>query len=216
MLKLVVADKNYSSWSMRPAVLMRALDIAHEEVLIRLAQDDTAARIKAVSPSGRVPCLIDGALQVWDSLAIIETLAERFPGRGVWPADAAARAHARSVSAEMHSGFSALRSSMPMNIRKRYPGQGHSPECDADIARIVELWSDCLARYDGPFLFGAFCAADAMYAPVVMRFVTYAVALPVACQAYVEAVVAHAAVAGWIAQAHADPVAIARYDTLYG
>lgn len=214
MLKLVIADKNYSSWSMRPAVLMRALGIAHEEILIRLAEPDTGTRIKAVSASGRVPCLIDGDLHVWDSLAIFETLAERFPG--VWPADAKARAHARSVSAEMHSGFGALRQSMPMNIRKQYPGKGHTPETDADIARIAELWSDCLQRSGGPFLFGAFCAADAMYAPVVMRFKTYAVELPKACAAYVEAMCAHPAIAGWIADALADPRAIERYDSLYG
>ena len=214
MLKLVIADKNYSSWSMRPAVLMRALDIAHEEILIRLAESDTAARIKALSPSGRVPCLIDGDLHVWDSLAIFEALAERFPG--VWPADAAARARARSISAEMHSSFSALRQSMPMNIRKLYPGLGHTPDTDADIARVVELWSDCLQRSGGPFLFGAFCAADAMYAPVVMRFKTYAVELPKPCAAYVEAVCAHPAVAGWIAEAKADARAIPRYDSLYG
>ena len=179
-----------------------------------LAEPDTAARIKALSPSGRVPCLIDGDLHVWDSLAIFEALAERFPG--VWPADAAARARARSISAEMHSSFSALRQSMPMNIRKLYPGLGHTPDTDADIARIVELWSDCLQRSGGPFLFGAFCAADAMYAPVVMRFKTYAVELPKPCAAYVDAVCAHPAVAGWIAEAKADARAIPRYDSLYG
>lgn len=216
MLKLVIADKNYSSWSMRPAVAMRAAGIAFEEQLIRLAEDDTAARIRAVSPSGRVPCLIDGDLQVWDSLAIIETLAERFPGLGIWPADARARAHARSVSAEMHSGFPALRNAMSMNIRNRYPGRGRTPECMAEIARIVELWSDCLEHYGGPFLFGTFGAADSMYVPVVMRFVTYAVALPTACEAYKNAVLAHPAVASWIAEARADPRAIAYYDAIYG
>ena len=214
MLKLVIADKNYSSWSMRPAVLMRTLGIAHEEVLVRLAEPDTAARIKAVSPSGRVPCLIDGGLHVWDSLAIIETLAERFPG--VWPADAKRRAHARAVSAEMHSGFTALRQSMPMNIRHRYPGKGHSPDTDAEIARIVELWSDCLAHGGGPFLFGAFGAADAMYAPVVMRFETYAVDLPAVCRRYADAMLAQPAIASWIAEAKADPRAIDRYDSVYG
>lgn len=215
MLQLIIADKNYSSWSMRPAVLMRALGIAHQEHLIRLAEDDTAQRIKAVSPSGRVPCLIDGDFQVWDSLAIFETLAERFPDRGVWPADAKARAHARAVCAEMHSGFGALRTAMPMNLRNTYAGKGDTPEVRADIARIVESWTDCLQRYGGPFLFGAFGAADAMYAPVVTRFATYAVALPAPCRAYADAVLAHPAVAGWIAEAKADPRAIARYDALY-
>lgn len=216
MRTLVIADKNYSSWSMRPWVLMTASGIAFEEKLIRLAEPETAERIRAVSPSGRVPALIDGETVVWDSLAIIETLAERLPDAGVWPADAAARAHARSVSAEMHSGFAALRSVMPMNIRARHPGRGHTPEALADVARIVELWTDCLQRWGGPFLFGSFSAADAMYAPVVMRFITYGVTLPPACATYVEAVLAHPAVAAWVTQALADPRTIARYDSIYG
>ena len=216
MPTLVIADKNYSSWSMRPWVLMHACGLAFDEHLIRLAEPDTAARIRAVSPSGRVPALIDGETVVWDSLAIIETLAERYPLAGIWPANAAARAHARAISAEMHAGFAALRSAMPMNIRARHPGAGHTPEAMADVARIVELWTDALQRWGGPFLMGTFSAADAMYAPVVMRFITYGVALPPACEAYVAAVAAHPAVAAWVAAALADPRRVARYDNVYG
>ena len=216
MLTLYIGDKNYSSWSMRAGVALRAALIPHQEILVRLNEPDTARQIGAISPSGRVPALRDGDLVIWDTLAIIETIAERFPERGIWPVDPAARAHARSASAEMHSGFAGLREAMPMNIRKRYPGKGHTPQADADIERIVALWSDALSRHGGPFLFGAFSAADAMFAPVVMRFVTYAVELPVACQAYVDTMLAHSAVAGWVSEAHADTRVVERYDALYG
>jgi len=213
MLELVIADKNYSSWSMRPWVLMRHLGLDFTERLIRLDQPDTAARITAISPAGRVPVLLDDGFAVWDSLAIMETLADRDPAARVWPADLRQRARARSVAAEMHAGFQALRGGMSMNIRKRSPGLGHTPEVLADVARIDAMWSELLAAYGGPFLFGAdFTAADAMYAPVVMRFVTYAAPLSAAAQAYVAAVQALPAVAEWIAAAHADPVEIAKYD----
>ncbi len=168
-----------------------------------------------LSPTGKVPCLVDRGHAIWDSLAIIEYLVETCPG--LWPADRLARATARSVSAEMHSGFAQLRTRMGMNIRKRYPGRGRTPEVLAEIERVFALWTDCRARYGagGPFLFGAFCAADAMYAPVVLRFETYAVELPPACRAYADAVLARPALREWIAAAAAETEAIAAYDDLY-
>jgi glutathione S-transferase len=173
MLTLVIGNKNYSSWSMRTWVLMTQAGIAFDEVQVWLAEPDTAASIARHSPSGTVPVLIDqdGARQikVWDSLAICEYLAEKFPAKHLWPADTALRARARSASAEMHSSFTALRTHMPMNIRNRYPGCGMTPETAADIARLQALWSECLNTSGGPYLFGGFCIADAMFAPVIFR-----------------------------------------------
>ena len=205
-MKLITGDKNYSSWSMRPWVLMRHAGLAFEDVLIELKQPDTTDRIRAYSPSGRVPCLVlDDGQSVWESLAIFETLAEQYPEKGFWPTDARARAHARAVASEMHGGFSALRNAMPMDIRLRAPGKGASPESLADVARIDALWSDCLKRYGGPFLFGEqFGIADAMYAPVVMRFTSYAPALSEAAQGYMERVKAVPAVREWIEAAERE------------
>lgn len=202
-MQLVIGNKNYSSWSLRPWLLMRVTDIPCDETLIWLYREDAKARLLAHSPAGKVPVLIDGAVTVWDSLAIIEYLAEKYPRRGLWPADPQARALARSVSAEMHSGFAALRKHLPMNLRARHPGCGHTPEVMADVARIVALWQDCRSRFggDGEFLFGEFCAADAMYAPVVTRFVTYGVKLPSAAAAYRDAVLALPALQDWTAAA---------------
>jgi len=214
-MKLVIADKNYSSWSMRPWVLMKHFGIEFEEILVRLAEADTDAKIRQFSPSGRVPALLDEqGRAVWDSLAIAETLAERHPQFALWPRDAAARGHARSVSAEMHSGFGAVRNHMPMKIRAHLPGQGAVPEALAEVARIDALWSECLAQYGGPFLFGEFTIADAMFAPVVMRFNTYQPAVSDVARGYMKRVTALPAVAQWIADAHADPRMIARYEGL--
>jgi glutathione S-transferase len=201
---LVIANRNYSSWSMRPWVLMTELGIEFDVVQEKFG-DDWPARIARWSPTGRVPVLwIDGE-PVWDSLAIAETLAEGHPG--VWPADARARRAARSACAEMHAGFAALRSAMPMNIRGSYPGCGMSDAVQRDIDRIVALWADCRARFGGggELLFGAFSAADAFYAPVVMRFMTYAPALPDTAQAYCAAVRRLASVTAWMAAGRAEP-----------
>ena len=154
-------------------------------------------------------------MTVWDSLAILEYLAEQFPDCELWPGSAAARARARSVSAEMHSGFAALRARMPMNLRNSYPGRGRSPDVDADIARITGLWSDCRASAPGPFLFGAFCIADAMFAPVATRFVTYGVELPPVCQRYVDALIALPAMQAWYADARAEREAVEEHDRMY-
>jgi len=174
-LTLVIGNKNYSSWSMRPWVLLRELGIPFEEKKLRFGSEEWAREIGRWSPSGMVPVLWRGREAVWDTLAILETLAEWHPDKGVWPADPAARAFARSMSAEMHAGFRDLRTTMPMNIRASHPGKGMTPATRANIARIEALWGEARRRFGagGPFLFGAFCAADAMYAPVVARFHNY-------------------------------------------
>ncbi|MCG5075035.1 glutathione S-transferase family protein [Paraburkholderia tagetis] len=204
-MKLVIGDKNYSSWSMRPWVLMTHFGIPFEEVRIELGEPETKALILAFSASGKVPCLVtDDGLAVWDSLAIAETLAERFPQHALWPRDANARARARSVSAEMHSSFTDLRSNMPMAIRTSKPGADATPGTLADIARIDALWSACLDASGGPFLFGEFSIADAMYAPVVMRFNSYAPQLSAKAAAYAARVSAAPAVAAWIEAARKE------------
>jgi glutathione S-transferase len=205
-LTLVIGNKNYSSWSMRPWVALTAFGIPFTEVRVLLDQNDTATRIAEYSACGRVPVLLAGEMTIWDSLAICEYLAEQFPEKHMWPQDVAARAMARSVVAEMHSGFESLREAMPMNIRARKPGRGRDARSQADIGRICEIWEECLARFGHhQFLFGAFSIADAYYAPVVMRFQTYAVALAPALQAYCDRVRAHPAVARWIGEALVEP-----------
>jgi glutathione S-transferase len=204
-LLLVIGNKNYSSWSMRAWVTLVGFDIPFKEVRIALDQPDTTKRIVEYSRAGRVPLLVDGELTVWDSLSICEYLAERYPDRKLWPQNAAARASARSVCAEMHSSFLSLRTSMPMDIRASYPGAGRTPQAQADIGRITEIWEECLAKYGHhQFLFGEFSIADAYFAPVVMRFRSYGVLLAPALQAYMERVIAHPAVARWIAEAEAE------------
>ena len=213
-LTLVIGNKNYSSWSMRPWLLMRELGIEFDEVLIPLRQPDALQRKLTYSPAGKVPVLLDGDARVWDSLAIVEYLAEKFPGLRVWPADGEARALARSVAAEMHSSFTHLRSRMPMNCRARRPRAGRGPGVEEDIDRIREIWRECRARFGGPgrFLFGELTAADAMFAPVVSRFQTYGVELDGAEAAYAEAILALPAVGEWVAAAHEEPWQIPRFD----
>ena len=203
MLKLVIANKNYSSWSLRPWVLMRAAGIAFEEQQLSLGAPDFRVRVRTASAAGKVPVLIDDDLTVWDSLAIVEYLAERFPDAGVWPANAAARAHARSACAEMHSGFGALRSQMPMNVCAQLPGRGWNIAVQRDIDRICALWAGLRSRHgaDGPYLCGRFSATDAFFAPVVFRFNTYAPALPETAQAYVTTLLALPAMREWSAAA---------------
>lgn len=213
-LKLVIANKNYSSWSMRPWVAMKAFGIPFTEIPVTLGDDDTGRQIAQYSAAGRVPVLIAGDVTVWDSLAICEYLAEQFPEKHLWPTNVAARATARSICAEMHSGFTDLRSAMWMNIRADFTGKGRTPGAQADIGRISEIWETCLAEFGHhQYLFGDFSIADAYYAPVVMRFRTYAVALAPALQAYCERIVAHPAVAQWMTEAVAEPERLARYET---
>lgn len=204
MLKLVIGNRNYSSWSLRPWLALKQSGLPFEEIQIRLNEVGSKAEILKHSPSGKVPCLLDGELLVWDSLAICEYLAEKAPL--LWPVDSRLRAEARAVSAEMHSGFGALRQSMPMDIKASKPHDGRRPEVLHDIARIVAIWEGCRARFaaGGPFLFGAFSIADAMYAPVAWRFKTYAVDVPPASQAWIDALCALPAMQEWRAGALAE------------
>src|SRR4051812_45044049 len=180
-MRLVIGNKNYSSWSLRPWIALKHVKIGFEEIYIPLDQPGTRAEILKHNPAGKVPCLLDGALTVWDSLAILEYLAEK--DRRLWPADPAARARARSVAAEMHSGFANLRNHMPMNVRNRYPGKGRNTDVDVEIKRILDIFNGAKQ----PFLFGEFTAADAMFAPVELRFRTYEVTLEGAARAYCDA-----------------------------
>ena len=199
-LSLVVGNKNYSSWSMRPWVLLTQAGIPFEEVQLWFDQDARAQGAERYSPTGQVPVLMVDSEPVWDSLAICETAAELFPDKALWSADARARRLARSVCAEMHAGFRSLRSAMPMNIRARHAGKGMSPEVQKDIDRITALWHECRSRYGagGEMLFGRFGVADAYFAPVVMRFETYAVRLPAHAQRYADAVRELEAVRAWM------------------
>jgi glutathione S-transferase len=212
--KLVIGNKNYSSWSMRAWVLLRHAGIPFDEVQIRLQQPDTRTQALQHSPTGKVPCLLDGELRVWDSLAIAEYAAEAYPDRGLWPTDRQARAVARSVAAEMHSGFQGLRTHMPMNTRARYPGRGRGPGVAEDIERIQAIWRDCRQRFGagGDYLFGDFCSADAFYAPVVTRFQTYAVELDAVCRSYSDAVLAVPAVQEWLQAGRDEPWTIPLYE----
>ncbi len=212
-LRLAIGNKNYSSWSMRPWVLMKQAGIDFEELKLRFDSFDADSQFKAavarLSPAGRVPVLLDGDLAVWDSLAIAEYLAESFPDRQLWPSDKAARARARSICAEMHSGFGALRSHFPMNIEASLPEVGarilqeQAPVRD-DLQRLTSIWAELLAASSGPMLFGGFSIADAFFAPVVMRIRTYGLPLDEHCSAYANAVVALPSVAEWIADALAE------------
>lgn len=210
-MKLVIGNKNYSSWSLRPWLLMQVRGIPFEEERVALYTGDYKARLAAFAPSGKVPVLIDDGVTVWDSLAIIEYLADKFPDLPIWPDARAARAQARSIVAEMHSGFAALRTHMPMNLRARHPGVGQSPEVLADIDRVKAIWTQCRERHahDGDFLFGSFSAADAFYAPVATRMTTYGVALPELCQRYVDTLQALPAMQQWTAAGLAEVERIA-------
>ena len=202
MIKLLIGDRNYSSWSLRTWLLMRQCAIAFEEQQYLLQTPEFQAGLAGLRPARTVPTLVtaDG-LVVWDTLAIAEFLAEHYPDAGIWPADAALRARARSLCAEMHSGFFALRGRMPMNISASLPGKGRDAEVEADIARVFELLGGAHGNHanpDGPFLFGRFCAADAFYAPVLMRLRTYGVELPVDLSPWGEAMLALPAMRAWI------------------
>jgi len=201
---LVIGNKNYSSWSLRPWVAMKALGIEFQEKRIPLYGPGAKEEILLESPAGKVPILIDGATRVWDSLAILEYLAEKQPQ--MWPSGREARAHARAVSAEMHAGFPNLRNHMSMNVRKRYPGKGRTPEVLSEVKRINSIWSEA----KGPFLFGAFSAADAMYAPVVFRFRTYEVAVD--NRAYYDAMLALPAMKEWGAAAEREQESIPQFE----
>ena len=212
-MQLAIGNKNYSSWSMRAWVLMTQTGTPFEEVMLRFDAFTPDSAFKAalarLSPAGKVPVLLDGDFAVWDTLAIAEYLAEKFPDKALWPAEVRARARARSVCAEMHSGFGALRSNFPMNIEAALPEIGRKllaeqPGVSADLDRIVAIWTELLEQHGGPMLFGAFSIADAYFAPVVMRIVGYALPVPQAVAAYVARVQALPSVAAWCQEARAE------------
>jgi glutathione S-transferase len=210
-LRLVIGNKNYSSWSMRPWIAMKVAGIPFEEEVISLDAADFKSRVGRISGTGKVPALADGTVQVWESLAILEYLAERYPDARLWPADPAARATARAVAAEMHAGFVPLRRHLPMNMARPMIRRELPAEVQANVRRIDALWTDCRTRHgaDGAFLFGAFGAADGMYAPVVARFHTYAVEVGAVARAYMEAVMALPAWREWRTAALAEPWVLA-------
>jgi len=211
---LYIGNKNYSSWSLRPWLLMKQAGLVFDEVVIPLYTPTAKQEILRHSPSGWVPCLEHGDITVWDSLAIAEYLADLFPQAQLWPADPDARAVARGAAAEMHAGFAALRQNMPMNMRAAFPGQGLSPAVQEDINRITALWRDCRRRFAGhkPLLFGDFSIVDAMYAPVVARFATYAVPLGEDARDYVRLILELPAMREWIEAAKQEPWTILQFE----
>ena len=213
MQKLYVGNKNYSSWSMRPWVLMKQAGIPFEEVCVRFDSFAPGSQFRTVmdplSPTGKVPVLVDGALTVWDTLAIAEYLAEQFPDKQLWPADPSKRARARSICAEMHSGFTALRGACMMNIEADLPEVGaliwrDKPAVRKDVERLIAMWTELLAQHGGPLLFGEFTIVDAYYAPVCTRLKTYHLPVPEAIAAYVDRVLTLPGVAAWVDQAKAE------------
>ncbi|RFO96255.1 glutathione S-transferase [Rhodoferax lacus] len=213
MLKLFVGNKNYSSWSMRPWVLLKQAGIAFDEELVRFDSFDADSNFKktlsGLTPTAKVPVLVDGELAIWDTLAIAEYVAECYPEKNLWPADRAARARARSICAEMHSGFTGLRGNCPMNIEAALPEVGalvwrDKPAVRSDVQRLVQMWTALLEEHGGPMLFGDFGIADAYFAPICMRFNTYALPLPQVAADYVQRVTALPGVAAWIADARAE------------
>jgi glutathione S-transferase len=206
-LHLIIGNKNYSSWSLRPWLAMKVAGIAFDETVISLEAPDFKARVAALGGAGRVPLLVDGDVRIWESLAILEYVAEKFPAAVLWPKDAGARAQARAVASEMHAGFQALRRHLPMNIARPVKRRALDEGAAVDAARIDAIWSGCRAKYGagGAFLFGSFGAADAMYAPVVWRFHTYAVAVSTAARDYMGAVMALPAAVEWREAARREP-----------
>ena len=215
-MKLVIANKTYSSWSMRPWILMRHLGIAFEEIVVPLRRETTREEILRFSPAGKCPVLLDGALTIWESLAIIEHLAERVPDRAIWPRDPAARALARSLAAEMHGGFQGLRAHLPMNLRRPVGPRALTPAAAADVERLERAFADARARFGGGtgFLFGAFGAVDAMFAPVVSRLHTYDVPVGAPTRRYMDACMELPAWRAWAADAVREPWRIAAFDAI--
>ncbi len=211
---LIMGNKNYSSWSLRAWLVLKQLAIPFEEVVIPLYQEESRNILLHYSPSGKVPVLKHGGYTIWDSLAICEYLSEIFPDRRLWPADLHARTYARSISAEMHSGFQNLRQNMPMNCRLSRPGYGRIPDVDRDIERIVAIWTECRRRFGskGDFLFGTFGIADAMYAPVASRFKTYGVTFNGVVQGYVNTIMDLPSMKEWYDSARKEPYSISMFD----
>jgi glutathione S-transferase len=205
-MKLVIANKNYSSWSLRPWLLLKHAGVPFEEEKLSFNDPEFKARVRRYSPVGKVPVLVDGDVVVWDSLAISEYVAERHPEARLWPEDAAARARARSICAEMHSGFAAMRNHMGMNCELSLPGVLFDRNVQADIARVLDIWRSCREAHEGkgPFLFGRFSVADAFFAPITRRFVTYGTPLPAVAKQYVDTISGLPAMREWLAEALAE------------
>ena len=214
-LKLLIANKSYSSWSMRPWLLLEQFGIPFEEIVVPLDEPDSKARMRAINPAGKAPALVDGDLTVWDSLAICEYVAEQFPQHAIWPRAKEARAMARSIAAEMHSSFQSLRQQCPMVVHRQRAAIDFSAETLADIARIEAIWRDAREKFGqgGPFLFGAFSAADAMYAPIVVRFATFDAPVADASRAYMAAIEGTPGWAKWMKGAAAERWRIPRLDS---
>ncbi len=215
-LTLIIANKAYSSWSFRPWILMRVFGIPFDEVTIPLGLPTTRDDILRYTPSGKCPALIDGGLTIWDSLAIVEYLAETYPEIAIWPKDKAARAMARSISAEMHAGFMGVRSHLPMNMRRPVSERPLTPDAAENVARIEETWATARKKFGGKggFLFGDFSAADAMYAPVVSRFHTYDVPVSTENRAYMDRIMALPPWAEWLKGANAESWRIERFEEI--
>ena len=214
-LTIYLGNRNYASWSLRAWLALKATGEDFAEEVIPILQPGSKETLLKYSPSGKVPALHHGDIVVWDSLAICGYLSERFPAAALWPADPAAKAVARSISAEMHAGFQALRAQFPMNIRSSFPGREVTPEAQADINRVMTIWRQCRTRYgagNGDFLFGRFTIADAMYAPVVTRFRTYKIDLEREAEVYCEAIMTQPAMQEWIAAARNEPMVIDQYE----
>jgi len=211
---LIIGNRNYSSWSLRAWLVLKKTGAEFEETVIPLGQPDSREQILRFSPSGLGPVLLHGERTVWETLAIMETLAELFPDARLWPKDPEARAMARAISAEMHAGFTELRRNMPMNIRASYPGAGMTEAVQKDINRIESIWRDCRKRFGsgGSMLFGSFTIADAMFAPVATRFTTYGVELGETAEAYVQALAAYPAMEEWTVAAGNEPWIIPEYE----
>jgi len=213
-LQLIIGNKAYSSWSLRPWLLMRHADIEFTEVRLPLYTTSWNEAIGKYSPTGKVPVLVDGSVTIWESLAICEYLAEKYPDRGLWPTASETRAVARAISAEMHSGFAGLRTEMPMNMRRRIPGKIRASAVADEIGRVVSIWNDVRSRFGdgGPYLFGNFSIADVMYAPIVSRFATYAVELDGTAARYSETILKLPALRAWYAEAQLETEVIAGYE----
>ena len=214
-MHLIIGNKLYSSWSLRPWILLKAMNVPFKETVIPLSQPDTKKNILEHSPTGKVPLLIDGNVRIWESLAIMEYVAEKHPNAGVWPSDVAARAHARATSSEMHAGFQALRQACPMNLGRTFkPKATHGTEADSNIERVQALWAEARKHFGkgGPFLYGTFTAADAMFAPVVTRFDTYQVKVTPETRKYMDAVLHHAAFVDWRLAALKEPWFLPDYE----
>jgi len=204
-MKLIFANRNYSSWSLRAWLVLRHFEIPFEEEMVLLSGDNWQENIRAKSPSGRVPVLVDGDLVLPETIAIIEYLADMFPQKAIWPSDRKLRARARAASAEMHAGFATLRTVAPMNLRASHPGKVDLDAVADDLLRVEKLWGELLDRSGGPYLFGQFCAADAMYAPLATRIRTYELPASDITEAYVEAIYALPAFQEWLSEAHKEP-----------